>query len=179
MSSRRGIEENVVEGHVFLIAGQQLGEFVERRDLDGASAGKLLAELGQLCCGPRLAIRRDHALAVGVGCFFGVDVERPQPVDPRDRQGMIRKRDAEHLVEVRCRVGADQQDSLAAISESYCGCARKGRLADSTLAGEEEIPARLCQEGACSVTSFGTVGNQRHRPGTVHGFEEVGGEPAG
>ena len=45
--------------------------------------------------------------------------------------------DLEDLPDIRCWVGADQQDLLSRVGEAKRGGARQRRLADAALAGEE------------------------------------------
>ena len=88
---RRGVEQHVVERHGRLVARKKLSELVERRDLDGARASELLAQLGDLVFGPDGPIGGDHALAVLVGRLLGIDVERRR-ARPRPGPGWVAER---------------------------------------------------------------------------------------
>ena len=81
VARRRRVEQDVIERSV--LAREQRSERIERGDLDGARAGELLAELGDLGLRPDRSIRRDDALAVSVGRSIGIDVQREE--SPRRR----------------------------------------------------------------------------------------------
>jgi hypothetical protein len=147
----RGVEEHVIERHGRRLAGEELGELVERGDLHRARAGELLAQLGDLRLVPHGAIRCDHALAVGVGRLLRIDVERPQAFHSGDRRWAPRKLRAEHLAEVRRGIGADEEDSLARVREADRRRAGQRGLADATLAREEEKSGRIFEEGRHGV----------------------------
>ena len=108
VAGRRGVEDDVVE--LRGVAGQQAGELVEGGDLGGAGARELLAHGGQLLgrCWPRASVpaRAGDRLSAAVsGSMFIAD----RPGTPGTGRGRVGQLDRQHLVEVRRRIGADQQ----------------------------------------------------------------------
>ena len=87
-------------------SAKQARELVERRDLDRARARELFLDARHGARRQQRSIRTDHALAIRVRRGFRVDVQRGQAGHARDGVSARRKRHAEHLVQVRRRVGA-------------------------------------------------------------------------
>ena len=81
VAGRRGVEHDVVVALGGGRVGEQTGERVERGDLDGARAGELLLERGQLGRRHRGAVRADDSFAVGVGCGLRVEIHQVEPHD--------------------------------------------------------------------------------------------------
>ena len=110
----------------------------------------------------------DDALAVVVRRLLGVDVQRREAGHVRHRRRRRRELHAEHLVEVRGRVGADEQHALARVGEADGRRAGRGGLADAALAREEEDARRIpdqCGHGL-PFSSSRTSSGSRLRPRT-------------
>ena len=103
MARRRRVEDDVIEAARRLGVAEQLGELVERRDLDGARAGELLLDARDRGIRQLAAIRADDALAIGARGLLRIDVERFEPIHRRNRRRLRAEMHAEHLVEIRCR----------------------------------------------------------------------------
>ena len=106
-----------IENHMIEIGGgvgiaQEPGELVEGSDLDRARAGKLLLHAGDRSRGQHPAVRPDDPLAVLSGRFLGINVEGEQARNRWHGRGAVAQRDAEHLVQIGCRVGAHQEHPL-------------------------------------------------------------------
>ncbi len=105
----RCVEDHMVERTRHTGIRQQCREFVERGDLGGAGPRELLAHRGAfLVRGSGLQLRK-HALPVGLCRGVGVDVEHLQTPHTRHVHRAVGQRNAQHLVEVGRRVGADQE----------------------------------------------------------------------
>ena len=144
VAGRRGVEDDVVVA--FSVAGQQRRELVERGDLGGAGARQLLAHgrpVGVAGAGAHL---RDDPLPIRLGSRVRIDVQHRQAGRARYRCGCVAQLDPQHLVQVRCGIGADQQHLLAGIRQRQRGGRRQRGLADTALAGEEQMPRRSMQE---------------------------------
>jgi hypothetical protein len=135
------------------------GKLVERGDLRGARAGELLAHPRQLLRGLLAAVGREHPLAVRLGRRLRIDVHRGQPRNAGDRGGRGPQGDAQHLAQVRRRVGADEQHPAPPIREGNGRRARERGLADSAFAGEEEV-ARGLEEGIHGVFRWECLGTK-------------------
>jgi hypothetical protein len=96
--------------------------------------------------GKHAPVRPHHALAVGVGGGLGIDVQRDRARAPGTARGVAAERRLEHLVEVRGRVGADQQHAPPAVGERDGRRAGDAGLADAALAGEEEVARGVAVE---------------------------------
>ena len=145
MPGRRGIENDMVEAA--RLVGQQARELVERGDLRSAGAGKLLAHrLPGLVIGSCVELRQDAA-AIGLGCGRWIDVEHGQQRDTGHGERPVAERHPEHLVEVRGRIGADQQDGLAGVGQMQRGGTGDRSLPDTALAREkQEAGQRVAEE---------------------------------
>jgi len=145
-----------VAGHAG--AGQQRREGVEGGDLDGAAAGELLLHAADRRLGQQAAVGADHALAVGGGRRFRVDVQRRQTRHARYRRGRVRQPRLQNLVEVGGRIGADQQHAPARLGQLHrAGRGQRG-LAHAALAGEEEM-------AGVQIGRHGSHPAQQHWPG--------------
>ena len=125
---------------------QQLRELVERGDLDGARAGQLLFHAVDGGLGQHAAIGSDDAFPVSFCGGFRIDVQREQAVRAGNGGRLARQAHAEDLVEIRCRVGADQQHPLALAAPGLRRGAGQRGLADAALAGEEQNAGGALQE---------------------------------
>ena len=141
---RRRVEDDVVVARG--IVGQEGRELVERSNLRGAGAGQLLTHGREFLGAGVCAHLRDHPLAIGLGGVVGVDVQHRQARRAGHGNRRVAKLDPEHLVQVRCSVGADQQHLLARVREHQRGGGRRRSLADAALAGEEQMPGRVVQK---------------------------------
>jgi hypothetical protein len=140
-----GVEQHMVERHARLVAREEPGKLVERRDLDRTGARQLLTELDELGFRPDAAVGRDHPLAVVVGGLLGIDVERPESLDTGHGRGTI---------------GADEQDALPGLCEANGSRACERRLADPALPGEDRdsgsaVRGRWSRSTGCMVRASG------------------------
>ncbi len=118
VSRRSRVEDDVIESSGRLGIAKQFGEFIESGDLDRACAGQLLFHAVEGGFGEHSAVRPDHPIAVGLCGRFRIDVQREQSVGAGDRGRRTGQPDAQNLVEIRCRVRADQQHPLALLGQS-------------------------------------------------------------
>ena len=138
MAGGGSIEDDMIEASRRLGVSEQLRELIEGRNLHGACARELFFHAGH-CRGRQYPpIRTDHALPVGGGCRFGVDVERGQTRCARDRPWLRSQGGFEDLIQVGGRVCADDQDPFAAFREGQRGGTGERGFPYSTLAGKEE-----------------------------------------
>ncbi|UUY01664.1 hypothetical protein LRS13_13095 [Svornostia abyssi] len=138
----------------------ELREPVECRDLDRALPGQRFFDLAKLLLGHDPAIRPDDALAVCRGGLVRIEIHHREAVHLVDELLGRADHGAEHVAEVRGRVGAHQQHAVTGVRERHRGGAGHRRLADATLAGEEQeegLPAgpvqRCVHSGRTTMTS--------------------------
>ena len=114
VACRRRIEDDVVvaTGNGFI--GEEIGELVEGGDFYGTRTGQLFFHVAQGRFRQEAAIGPDDAFPIGQ--FHGKDV-----------------------LQIRCRVGTDEQDLLTGIDQGDGRGTGDGRLADAALAGQEEV----------------------------------------
>ncbi len=175
VTCRRGVEDDVVPA--LSIAREQRRELIECRDLGRAGTGELLLELCQLRRIPDAAIRRDHALAVLVRSLLGIDVECEQALRAHDRRRVVRQPRAEHLIQVRGWIRADEQHALARIGELQRRRTRERSLPDPSFSREEHVARRIVEEahvrmrctvharGRCAIRAKYASPERRKRPG--------------
>ena len=143
MTGRRGVEDDVIEVRRRGAVAEQLRELVEGGDLDGARARELLFHAGDGGGRQHVAERSDDALAVGRGRLLGIDVEHREPRNGGHggrRRGDL---DAQHLAEVRGRIGADEQHAPPRVGQGDGGRAGRRGLAHAALAREEQNTRRV------------------------------------
>ncbi len=139
MTGRGGVEDDVVVPLVGGIVGQQGGELVEGSDLRGARARQLFGDRRDFRSGQQVPDGVDDAVAVGVRRLLRVDFQRVESRYFGDWCDGVADGDAEHLGDVRCGVGADQEDAACRGGEGHGGGAGDGGLAHPTLAGKEQV----------------------------------------
>ena len=139
MAGWGGVENDVVVDRSQIAPGKEAGKLVERGNLRGARARELLANLGNLFCGLHSLVGLDHAPPVGFRRGIGIDVHRVKVIDLGNRTWFGSEYDTEHFVEVRRRIGADEQHPVPAIGERKRRGARERRFATSALAREKEV----------------------------------------
>ena len=144
MPGRRGIEDDMVVGRI--VAGQVAGKFVEGSDLRRAGARQLLPNLVPLLIARVRSHLGQHPRAIGIGGDGRVDIEDLQMLGAGDRDRQIAQRHVQYLVEIGCRIGADDQDRLAAVGKRQSNGASDRRFADATFAGEEHEAGRIGQK---------------------------------
>ncbi len=154
MSGRGGVEDDVIEILRCRRIAEQFRELVEGGDLDGARAGELL--LHALDRGRRqdAPIGTDHAFAVVAGGRFRIDVEREKARHAGYRGRRLAQCRAQHFIEIGCRIGADDEDSLAGFGQGKSACAGERCLAHPALAGEESVSGSQFGEGHVSTFRF-------------------------
>ena len=69
--------------------------------------------LATAAAGSRLPIRADHPLAIFGGRFFRVEIHRRESRHRRNGSRMMPQGRPQHFIEIRCRIGRDQQDFLS------------------------------------------------------------------
>ena len=89
----------------------------------------------------------NYSLAIGPRRLARVDIDQIEPRDPWHRNGLITQFDAEHLVKIGRSVRADQQYTLARISE------RDGRRRESDVLPTPPLPVKNRKRGA-SLNQF-------------------------
>ena len=156
VSGRRGIEHDVLVATEQGRIGEQAGEGVERRDLDGAGASELFLERRDLPAREQAAVRADDTGPVVVGRLLRVEIHDVEPGDERHRDRLLTRRDLEHVRQVRRRVGRDQQDTPTAVSERDRHTGRHRGLPNPTLAREQH-------EAGCHARPVGAL-DVPHRP---------------
>ena len=140
----RRVEDDVIVGSG--VARQERRKLIEGGDLGRAGTGQLFAHRREFLGAGTRADLRQNPLAVGLGCVVGVDVQHRQAGRAGHRHRCVAKFNAEHLVQIRRRVGADQQHLLAGIRQAHCNCGRQRGLADPALAGEKQKSGRVLHE---------------------------------
>ena len=126
----------VVRGRFRL--AQKAGELIERRNFRGAGAGQLFLDARHHRGRQGAAIGRDHALAVLAGRRLGIDVQGPKGGHRFKPQRRGRQFRAQHFVQIRRRVRADQQHAASSVRQGDRRGTRQGGLADAAFAGEEQ-----------------------------------------
>ena len=161
----RGVEDDVGIGLRQRGIGQQAGEFVKGGDLGGAGARELFLDASDHVIRQQPAHRSDDAVAVGLRGGLRVDLQRGQPGHGGHRRDVVADGDAEHLPDVRCRVGADQKHALSPRREFDGGGAGDRGLANAALAGEEQEARRLLQKfhGVHCDTDTGTAARDQQQ----------------
>ncbi len=133
------VKQNVVEPLRLISVGQKGRKFIECRDLDGAGAGKLLLHVADDGIGELPAIRPNNRFAVFCGRGKRVEVCNHKPRRFFNLRAFVVKRDAENILQVGCRVGADEQHLFPGIRKGdSCGAGNRS-LAYAALAGKEQI----------------------------------------
>ena len=141
---RRGVEQHMVV--TAGLVGEQGGELVERRDLSGTRPRQLLGHRRDIRLGQHTPHRCDDPLPIRGHRLFGVDLQSPQPRHPRDPGDRVADGRTEHLPDIRCRIGRDQQHRPSGPRQPHRRRARDRGLADPALAGEEHKPRHTSQE---------------------------------
>ena len=109
MAGRRGVEDHMVITRRARRIAEQPHERIKRGDLDRARAGQRFLHAGQGAVREQPAVRADHPLAVLARRRLGIDVRRVKTGDPRHRPRPLGKLRAQHLIEIRSRIGGDEQ----------------------------------------------------------------------
>jgi hypothetical protein len=125
---------------------EELRELVERGDLDSAGARELLLDAAHRGVRQHASVRTDHLLAVGMRRGLGIDVEGEKARHAGHRTRLTGERRFEHLVEVGCRVGTDEEDPSSALRERDRRRTGHARLADAALSREEEVSRSAFEE---------------------------------
>ena len=138
--SRRGrVENDVVVVPLNLRIGDEVGKGVERRDLHRAGAGQLLFHVLYDALGQFAAVGAYDAPAVFGGGLLRVEVYDRQPRRLGDRRAVSVQCLPEHILQVGCGIGADQEDFIAPVGQPDGGCAGDRGLAYAAFAREKEV----------------------------------------
>jgi hypothetical protein len=159
------VEDDMVPG--LRAVGQQGRKLVEGGDLRRAGSRQLLPHRRQFLRRRSRFQRRQHALTVRLGGIVGIDVQHRQAGRPGDRYWRVAQLDAEHLIEVRGRIGADEEHLLAGVGQRQRRGGGQRSLANATLAGEEEMPGRAADETNAEDLEPGLYGFTRRNAATV------------
>ena len=152
MPGGRGVEDDMVELSGGCLVSEQFRELVEGGDLDRARPRELLLHALDGNGRQHTPVGAHHTLAVVVRRLHRVDVERGESRDGRHGCKRGGEFDPQDLVEVRGRVGADEQDALPRIREADRCRTSRGRLAHAALAGEEEDACWILDERGHAVS---------------------------
>jgi len=142
MSGWRGVENDMIKirrGGGFT---QPSGKFIERGNLRRASAGKLFFHAPQDGGGQLPAVRPDHFLTIRRRRQRRIDVQRGEPRHVRNIGGGGSQIDSQHFIQIRGRVGADQQHAPPAVGQHNGRRARQRGLTHAALAGEKKKAGR-------------------------------------
>jgi hypothetical protein len=90
------------------------------------------------------SIGANRAFAIFARRLLGFDVHRQEVSGPNDSSGFVGEFRTKDRIEIRCRIGTDEENALAALSEVHRARTRERCLADTTLAGEEQVSWRCC-----------------------------------
>jgi hypothetical protein len=96
----RRVEDDVCELGGISAPGEELGELIERRDLDRAGARELFFHTAQGIVRQNIPVWADHPFPIGVRRCLRIDVQGEQARGCRDCCGARAERHPEHLVEV-------------------------------------------------------------------------------
>ena len=135
---RRGVEDHMVIARRARRIAEQPHERVKRGDLHRARAGQRFLHAGQGAVREQPAVRADHPLAILARRRLGIDVRRVKTDDPRHRTGLLGELRAQHLIEIRSRIGGDEQHPPPGADQRNRRRARERGLAHPALAGEEQ-----------------------------------------
>ena len=154
-----GVENEVVVAlRATAFVGQQRGKFVKGGNFSGAGTRQLLAHRGAfVVTGTRLQLRQ-HPQAIGFGGGIRVDIEHAQTRHRRHRNRLVGQPDAQHFVEVGRCIGADQQHTLACVSQRNRRGGGQRSLADAAFAGKKQ-KTRGCAKKTASVKRRGVQGS--------------------
>ena len=110
-------------------------EFLEGRDLDRAGSGQAFLHASNGGFGQDPAQGADRAFAIGCGRLHRVDVEG------KERAGDVPwipcQPDAQHFIEIRCRIGAHKQNPPSCICQPQRGRAGQRRLPHAAFSGKK------------------------------------------
>ena len=138
VACRRRIEDVVVAtGNGFI--GEEIGELVEGGDFYGTRAGQLFFHVAQGRFRQEAAIGPDDAFPVFGRGLDRVEVGYGQVGHGGDGRGLIGQFHGKDVLQIRRRVGTDEQDLLTGIGQGDGRGTGDGRLADAALAGQEEV----------------------------------------
>lgn len=139
VACRRRIEDDVVvaTGNGFI--GEEIGELVEGGDFYGTRAGQLFFHVAQGRFRQEAAIGPDDAFPVFGRGLDRVEVGYGQVGHGGDGRGLIGQFHGKDVLQIRRRVGTDEQDLLTGIGQGDGRGTGDGRLADAALAGQEEV----------------------------------------
>ena len=138
VTGRGGIEDDMVIAAGQLRMDDQLRELIKGGHLDRALASQLLLDLADLPLGDHATVGADHALAIGDRRGVGVQVHHRHARRSGHRRDRRADRDAEHVSQVRRRIGAHDQHTPARITQRHRRRAGDRRLPDPALAREEQ-----------------------------------------
>ena len=148
MPGGRRVEHNMVVPADHIIVGQECGELIKGGDLRCAGAGQLLLDAFERLLRQNPAHGADDALAVLGGRFLRIDFNCIEAGNLRDRCDAVADLRLEHLTDVGCRIGADEQDLLALVGKAQRRGAGQRRLPDPAFAGEEDEFRKTIEHGA-------------------------------
>ncbi len=89
---------------------------------------------------------RENTLSIRLGRGIRVDVQHRQTGGARYGRGCVAKFDPQHLIQVRRRIGADQQNLLACVRQGQGRRGRERRFSNAAFASEEQMSGRLAQK---------------------------------
>ena len=118
------------------------GEFVERRDLDGARAGELFLHAPNSRLRESAPDWSNHAFPIRGRRGDSVEVQQPEQRRIRYWCRLQAGGYPEDVIQVGCGVGADEQRALSPIGQAKPDSAGDGRLPNAPLAREEQISRR-------------------------------------
>lgn len=139
VAGRRRVEHDVVVGARDALVGEQARESVEGGYLHRAGARQLLLDVRDRVVRKDPPVGPHHALAVGRRLAHGVHLLEPEPGDVAGGDGVAPDLLPKDVPEVGRRVGRDEKDALPGVRERRRDGAGDARLADASLAREEEV----------------------------------------
>ena len=140
------IEQDVVEFGSRAGIAQEPRELIEGRDFDGAGAGKLFFHARDGCVWKYASVRPHKALPILAGNRLGINIQGPQAGDFGHGRRLAAQRNPQHLIQVRRRIGANQQDSFPAICQLHGRSAGERGLSDASFARKEQVSCGLLDE---------------------------------
>ena len=139
VACRRRIENDVVviAGDGFV--GEEVGELIEGGDFYSTRAGQLFFHVAQGCFRQEAAIRADDAFPI-----FGSGLDRVEVGHGQIRHGvngcsLVSQFHGKDVLQVRRRIGTDEQYLLPGIGQGDGRSTGDGCLADAALASQEEV----------------------------------------
>ena len=147
MTSRRGIEQDMVITTHQLRIGQQARELIKRRDFRRAGSRKLFLHALHNHLGQLSSDRPDYAISIRLCGRRRVQVEGKELPDTDDGGWRVRTNFlTKHMPQIRSRVRADQEHPLASLGKmNRCGT-RQRSLSNTTLPSKKQQLGRSIEQ---------------------------------